>query len=57
MQNADGVRYDESHTKQYFKDIYRVSSYDFEKETKKTVESWIGKAMLPDDITVMNIRF
>ena len=28
-----------------------------EKTIEKTVNDWVGKALLPDDITVMNVRF
>ena len=28
-----------------------------EKAIEKTVTNWIGQALLPDDITVMNVRF
>ena len=58
MQNDDGERYDEQRTKEFFGDqLFKADVYTAEKTIEKTVTDWIGKALLPDDITVMNIRF
>ncbi|MCR4580266.1 MAG: serine/threonine-protein phosphatase [Treponema sp.] len=57
MQSDDGERYDEARTKAFFGELFKTDVYSAEKEIEKTVNSWIGHALLPDDITVMNIRF
>lgn len=57
MQDDDGVRFDEENTKKFFIDLYNRDVADMEKFTARTVERWIQHAMLPDDITVVNLRF
>lgn len=57
MQNDDGERYDEERTKAFFGELFKTDVYSAEKTIEKTVTDWVGKALLPDDITVMNIRF
>ena len=57
MQNDDGERYDEARTKAFFSELFKTDVYSAEKAVEKTVTDWKGKALLPDDITVMNIRF
>ncbi len=57
MQSDDGERYDEARTKAFFGELFKTDVYSAEKEIEKTVKDWIGHALLPDDITVMNIRF
>ena len=57
MQSDDGERYDEARTKTFFGELYNVDVYSAEKTIEKTVTDWIQKSLLPDDITVMNIRF
>ena len=57
MQNDDGERYDEERTKVFFGDLFNTDVYSAEQKIEKTVTDWIGKALLPDDITVMNVRF
>ena len=57
MQNDDGERYDEPRTKAFFGELFKTDVYSAEKTIEKTVSDWVGKALLPDDITVMNVRF
>ncbi len=57
MQNDDGERYDEPRTKAFFGEFFKTDVYSAEKTIEKTVNDWVGKALLPDDITVMNVRF
>ena len=57
MQSDDGERYDEARTKAFFGELFNTDVYSAEKAIEKTVNDWIGQTLLPDDITVMNIRF
>ena len=57
MQSDDGERFDEARTKAFFGELFKTDVYTAEKTIEKTVKDWIGQALLPDDITVMNIRF
>lgn len=57
MQSDDGERYDVPRTKALFGELFNTDVYSAEKEIEKTVTDWIGQALLPDGITVMNVRF
>ena len=57
MQTYNGERFDEAHTKNFFCDLFKTDVYSAEKTIEKTVMDWIQNSLLPDDITVMNIRF
>ena len=57
MQSYDGERYDEPRTKAFFGDLFKTDVYSAEKMIEKTVSDWTQNSMLPDDITLMNIRF
>ena len=57
MQNDDGERYDEQRTKAFFGELFMTDVYSAEKLIEKTVKDWVQHSLLPDDITVMNIRF
>lgn len=57
MQSDDGERYDEPRTKAFFGELFNTDVYSAEKVIEKTVTDWIGQSLLPDDITVMNVRF
>lgn len=57
MQREDGTRYDDENTKDFFKKVYVNDVYSFNKFVEKEVSDWVGKALLPDDITIINIRF
>ena len=57
MQNDDGERYEEARVKAFFGELFNTDVYSAGKTIEKTVSDWVGKALLPDDITVMNVRF
>ena len=57
MQNDNGERFDEPRTKEFFGQLFTTEADSVEKTIEKTVTSWIQNSLLPDDITVMNIRF
>lgn len=57
MQNDDGTRYDDENTKKFFLDLYTKDVKEVGSITSKIVTSWIEHSMLPDDVTIMNIRF
>lgn len=57
MANEDGIRYDEERTKHLFLTLFHTDVYSVAKETEKEVTNWIKNALLPDDVTMMNIRF
>ncbi|BDC94330.1 Serine phosphatase RsbU, regulator of sigma subunit [Treponema bryantii] len=57
MQSDDGERYDEARTKAFFGELFNTDVYSAEKAIEKAVTDWIQHSLLPDDITVMNIRF
>ena len=56
MQNDNGERFDEPRTKEFFGQLFTTEADSVEKTIEKTVTSWIQNSLLPDDITVMNIR-
>lgn len=57
MQTYNGERYDEPRTKAFFGELYQTDVYSAGKFIEKTVTDWTVNSLLPDDITVMNIRF
>ena len=57
MQTYNGERYDEQRTKEFFGELYKTNVYTAESLIEKTVTEWTQNSLLPDDITVMNIRF
>ena len=57
MQSDDGVRYDEERSKRFFVDLYTTATADVQGRITHVVDNWIQNAMLPDDITVMDVRF
>ncbi len=57
MQTEDGIRYDDDRTKEFFINLYSKKDEEVGETIKKTVDDWIGNAMLPDDVTVLDIRF
>lgn len=57
MQSEEGVRYEETRTKAFFGKLFETDQQDVVKEIEETVNAWIQQTLLPDDITVMNIRF
>lgn len=57
MQNDDGIRYDESRTKAFFGELFNTDIKETQNLIEKTITDWIGHSLLPDDITVMHVRF
>lgn len=57
MVNDEGVRFEEENTKEFFKDLYDQNPYTSVKYMESKVSEWVGRALLPDDITVINMRF
>ncbi|MBQ9495141.1 MAG: SpoIIE family protein phosphatase [Treponema sp.] len=57
MQNDDGIRFNDAHVKEFFIKLYNEKDDDVCSTIKETVTSWIQNAMIPDDITVIDIRF
>ncbi len=56
MQNPDGRRYEEQSAFEFFTRLYTVPEEDFFNEVTKTVNKYIGEMLIPDDITIMDIR-
>ncbi|WP_407398143.1 PP2C family protein-serine/threonine phosphatase [Treponema sp.] len=57
MVNEDGFRFEDQNAKNFFIDLYTKPTADVAKEIKYCVDNYIGNSMLPDDITVIDIRF
>ncbi|MBQ0038955.1 MAG: SpoIIE family protein phosphatase [Treponema sp.] len=57
MLNDDGFRFEDQNAKNFFIDLYTKSSENVADEIKYTVDNYIGNSMLPDDVTVIDIRF
>ena len=57
MQTEDGIRYDDDRAKEFFINLYSKKDEEVGETVQKTVDSWIMNAMLPDDVTVLDIRF
>ena len=57
MQTYNGERFDEPRTKEFFGEVFKTDVYSVEKMIEKKVTEWTQNSLLPDDITVMNIRF
>ena len=57
MMNYDGERYEEARAKAFFGDLFKIDAYSAAKAIEKNVTDWTQNSLLPDDITVMNLRF
>lgn len=57
MQNEEGFRFEDEKAKDFFKSLYSADTYSVSKTIEDTVNNWVGRTMLPDDITVINMRF
>ncbi len=57
MVTPDGVRYEDDRTKDLFASTYNKNEHETKEMYTKAIDSWITDAMLPDDITIMDIRF
>ena len=57
MKDEAGHRYEDDNAKKFFTTLYELNDDEVEACIEKTVSDWTGEAMLPDDVTVMDIRF
>lgn len=57
MKNDDGMRYEDDRVKRFFISLYDVRDEEVCKTAENTVDSWIENAMLPDDVTIIDVRF
>ncbi len=57
MQNDSGVRFDDNRAKDFFINLYNTNEQESYALTESTVKNWTQKTMLPDDITVLDVRF
>lgn len=57
MQTDEGIRYGDDRVKDFFKSIYALEGEAVTEKIEESIAHWTGKAMLPDDITVMDISF
>lgn len=56
MMNDEGFRYEDENAKKFFLNLYRTPASEVYDKIESTVNSFTGKALLPDDITVIDIR-
>lgn len=56
MKNDNAERYEDERAKNFFIKLYGIKSHDVEKTVEGEVDTWIQNAMLPDDITVLDLR-
>jgi phosphoserine phosphatase RsbU/P len=57
MKNDDGLRYEDVNVKDFFVNLYNVRNEEIESTITRTIDTYIQHSMLPDDITVLDIRF
>lgn len=57
MVTPDGVRFDDERTRDLFAATHGKNEGETRAEYEKAISNWITDAMLPDDITIMDIRF
>lgn len=57
MVNDEGIRFEEENVIELFKDLYGQNPYTSVKYIEDRVNDWVGRSLLPDDITVINMRF
>ncbi len=57
MKSEVGKRYEDERTKEFFVKLYDKNDDEVEATIEKEVDDWTGKAMLPDDVTVLDVRF
>ena len=57
MKDELGERYEDARAKDFFVKLYDTSDAEVKGEVEDTVRKWIGTAILPDDVTVIDIRF
>jgi len=57
MVTSDGIRYDDERTRELFASTQGKGEAETRDLYTKAIEGWINEAMLPDDISIMDIRF
>lgn len=57
MMTPDGLRFGDERTRELFVSTHGKSESDTRNAYEKAVDQWIAEAMLPDDVTIMDIRF
>ena len=57
MKNDDGFRFEDDAAKQFFIKLYEQKDEAVCPFIEHTVTNWIQHSMIPDDITVLDIRF
>lgn len=57
MKDEQGERYEDPRAKDFFMKLYDTPDGEVKGEVEKTVKNWIGTAILPDDVTVVDVRF
>ena len=57
MQTEEGIRYGCDRVKSLFKLLYPVKREEFAQKLEEAVLKWTERAMLSDDITVVDVRF
>lgn len=57
MKDPSGERFEEERTKKFFMELYSVPQEKLNDHISQTVASWCAEARLPDDVTLIDIRF
>ena len=57
MVTPDGVRFEDKRTRELFASTHGKNEKESRELYTKAIDNWINEAMLPDDITIMDIRF
>jgi len=57
MVTSDGVRFEDDRTRDLIASIHTKNEQEAVEAYTKAIDTWIHEAMLPDDITIMDIRF
>jgi sigma-B regulation protein RsbU (phosphoserine phosphatase) len=57
MLTPDGDRYDDERTRELLASTYGRPEAETHENYTKAIDDWIQDAMLPDDITIMDLRF
>lgn len=56
MQNSDGIRFEEKNACEFFRKLYETPDEQVGNTIGEAVDKYIGGTLIPDDITVMDIR-
>jgi serine phosphatase RsbU (regulator of sigma subunit) len=57
MQTPDGIRFDDDRTRKLFVSTHGKPEAETMSVYEQEVHNWVTEAMLPDDITIMDLRF